>query len=67
MGKKKDKKRSSEIITRDDELKLIIDMQQTKNRYEELIADLRVKQSELKDALEKAKGILSDMNEKMKE
>lgn len=60
MGKKK-KNKNSEIITRDDELRLIIDMRETKEKYETLLAEMKVKRKELDGALKKAHLLLKEL------
>ena len=54
-------KPKSEVITNEDELQLIIDMQETKKQYDELLAELREKHKELKEALYQARLILKEM------
>ena len=56
------KAKSEEVITKADELQLIIDMQQTKKKYEEMIAEVKEKRKELDDALKQARLLLRDMN-----
>ena len=60
------KKPNSEVITKADELQLIIDMQQTKKKYEEMIAEVKEKRKELDDALKQARLLLRDMNLQIK-
>lgn len=56
------KKEGSEVITKADELQLIIDMQQTKKKYEEMLAEVKEKRDELDAAVKQARLLLRDMN-----
>ena len=52
---------SSEIITKEDELRLIIDMRETKRKYEEALAEMKEKRKELDAALRSARLILKEL------
>ena len=56
------KKNNSEVITKADELQLIIDMTATKKKYEEMLEEVKEKRKELDDALKQARLLLRDMN-----
>jgi len=60
FGRKK-KSPESEIITKADELRLIIDMRETKKKYEEALAEMKVKRKELDEALKNAYLILKEL------
>ena len=59
------KKNNSEVITKADELQLIIDMTATKKKYEEMLEEVKEKRKELDDALKQARLLLRDMNLKI--
>lgn len=58
----KKEKPKSEVITKEDELQLIIDLQETKKKYDEMLAELREKQRELKEVSYQARLLLKKMN-----
>lgn len=59
MGKRKKEK---EVITRQDELDLLVDMQKTKRKYEDMISQIKERRKELDEALKEARLILKEIN-----